>query len=180
MYKSGIWDTKTSNMSQVKQSRAKVITKCLQTLVYDLSIGNISGDLGWTLTYFFKEQNFPQGTSCTLFVGAQRYLTALWVWPIETYSLNFVNLSPGGPVISCGDIHQSFTDTLVTWFLDTFPCLPIVLDLFLITAIARGLAVSFLYKCPASRGSSLRQHGLLVTFLGSIIFLQRVKLGTYK
>jgi len=32
-------------------------------------------------------------------------------------------------------------------------------------ALARGLGTSFLYKCPASRGSSLRQHGLHVAQL---------------
>jgi len=31
-----------------------------------------------------------------------------------------------------------------------------------IHCVARGLGASFLYKCPASRGGSLRQHGLLV------------------
>jgi len=31
-----------------------------------------------------------------------------------------------------------------------------------IHCVARGLGASFLYKCPASHGSSLRQHGFLV------------------
>jgi len=31
-----------------------------------------------------------------------------------------------------------------------------------IHCVARGLGASFLYNCPASHGSSLRQHGLLV------------------
>jgi len=31
--------------------------------------------------------------------------------------------------------------------------------------VARGLRTSFLYKCPTSRGSSLRQHGLRVVFV---------------
>jgi len=26
-----------------------------------------------------------------------------------------------GPVTSCGDMHQFFTDTLVSWFIDNFP-----------------------------------------------------------
>jgi len=33
-----------------------------------------------------------------------------------------------------------------------------------IHCVARGLGASFLYKCPASRGDSLRQHDLLVEF----------------
>jgi len=32
-----------------------------------------------------------------------------------------------------------------------------------IHCVTRGLAASCLYKCPASRGDSMRQHGLLVT-----------------
>jgi len=31
--------------------------------------------------------------------------------------------------------------------------------------VALGLGASFLYKCPAWRGSSLRQHGFLVFLL---------------
>ena len=31
-----------------------------------------------------------------------------------------------------------------------------------IHCVARGLGAGFLYKCPASHGSTLRQHGLLV------------------
>jgi len=31
-----------------------------------------------------------------------------------------------------------------------------------IHCVARKLDASFLYKCPASRGGSMRQHGLLV------------------
>jgi len=41
------------------------------------------------------------------------------VWPIETYSLNFVNFV-WGPVIPCGDMHQSFTGILVKWVFDNF------------------------------------------------------------
>jgi len=58
----------------------------------------------------------------------------LGVWPIETYSPNFMNF---GPVIPCGDMHQSFTDALVKWFFDNFPWLPIVLDWFLFTALPK-------------------------------------------
>ena len=42
-----------------------------------------------------------------------------------------------GPVIPCGDMHQSFTDALVKWFFDNFPWLPIVLDWFLFTALPK-------------------------------------------
>jgi len=60
--------------------------------VYGLSIGDKFGDLGSTLTYCSWEQIFPQWISRTLFVGARRNLAVLRIWPIDTYSLNFVNI----------------------------------------------------------------------------------------
>jgi len=33
----------------------------------------------------------------------------------------FRELWSGGPVISCRDMHQSFTGTLVKWFFDNLP-----------------------------------------------------------
>jgi len=47
----------------------------------------------------------------------------------------FRELYSEGPVIPCGDMRQSSTDALVKRFFDNFPCLPIVLDLFLFTAL---------------------------------------------
>jgi len=46
MCKSGICDTKTSDVSETKQSRAKVTTVSIETRVYGLSTGDKSGDLG--------------------------------------------------------------------------------------------------------------------------------------
>jgi len=71
-------------------------------------------------------------------------------------------------VIPCGDMHQSFTDTLEKWFFDNFPMFPIVLMVFLFTALPVDQVQAFctsLYKCPTSHGGSMRQHGLLVSFL---------------
>jgi len=53
-------------------------------------------------------------------------------------------------------------------FWTTFPCLPILL--FLFTALPEdyvGASASFLYKCIASRGGFLRQHGILVKSVNS-------------
>ena len=76
----------------------------------------------------------------------------------------FRELWSGCPVIPCGDMHQFFTDTLYSGFSTTSPlCLPIFSGFFLFTALPeRGLCTSFHYKCPASRGDSLWQQGLLV------------------
>jgi len=65
-------------------------------------------------------------------------------------------------------MHQPFTGALVKWFFDdNFPMFADSFSVLSIHCVARGLGASFLYKCPASRGGSLRQHGLLVcTALG--------------
>jgi len=86
---------KTSDISEAKQSRANVASECLYKLVYGLPIW-------WQIWWMndgilFRGANFfPQWISRTLFIGAQRNLAALGVWPVETYSPNFVNFGPGG------------------------------------------------------------------------------------
>jgi len=65
-------------------------------------------------------------------------------------------------VIPCGDMHQSFTGTLVKWFIDKFPMFADSVSVVSIHCVARGLGASFLYKCPALRGGSVRQHCLLI------------------
>jgi len=69
---------------------------------------------------FYGEQNFSTTDISHIFVGAQRNLPVLGVWRIGTYS-PIRELLPGGPVMSCGDVHQSFTDTVVKWFFCNFP-----------------------------------------------------------
>jgi len=81
----------------------------------------------------------------------------------------------GDPVIGlpCEDMHRSFTDTLLKWFLDNFPMFADSVSVLRPLNTAFAFYVSLLYcpriRCklsvqvPASRGGSLRQHGLLVT-----------------
>jgi len=69
------------------------------------------------------------------------------------------------PVIPCGDMHRPFTDVLVKWFFDNFLMFADSFRLVSIHCVARGLGAGFPYKCPASRGSSVRQHGFLVLHL---------------
>ena len=59
---SGICDTKTSDISETKRSRAKLTTECLQKLLYGLSICDKMNlvTIAWTTTYFSGEQNFSQ------------------------------------------------------------------------------------------------------------------------
>jgi len=79
----------------------------------------------------------------------------------------FREVLSGGRVIPCGYMHQSFTDTLKSGFSTTSPCLPNShsFNVLSIHCITSGSGASFLYKCPTSRGGSLRQHGLLDSFL---------------
>jgi len=77
----------------------------------------------------------------------------------------FRELWSGDPVIPCGDMHQSFTDALVKWSFDNFPMFADSFSVVSIHCVDRGLDASFLYRCRASRGSSLRQHGFLVAQL---------------
>jgi len=49
----------------------------------------------------------------TLFVAAERKLEGLGIWLIDTYNDEFRELFSAGPVIPCGDMHQSLTDALV-------------------------------------------------------------------
>jgi len=59
-------------------------------------------------------------------------------------------------------MHQSFADTLAKWFFDNFPMFDDSFNVLSIHCVVRGLGASFLHKCPAPRGGSLQQHGLLV------------------
>jgi len=95
-------------------------------------------------------------------VGARRNTATLGVWPIENLFPEFRELWPGSPVMPYGDMHQSFTGTHVRWFVDNFPMFVPSFSILSVHCVARGLRASFLYKCPASRGGSLQQYGLLV------------------
>jgi len=84
---------KTSDVSEMKQSRAKVTTVSIETRIWPIDWWQswwpmVIGEL-WST--FPGSKIFPQQISCTLFVGAQRNLAVLGVWPIETYSPNLVN-----------------------------------------------------------------------------------------
>ena len=51
-------------------------------------------------------------------------------------------------MISCSDMHQSFTDTLEKWFFDNFPMFPIVLMVFLFTALPVDQVQAFCTSAP--------------------------------
>jgi len=94
--------------------------------------------------------------------------------PIETYFANFVktlvlflNKVSVSVSVPCGDMHQSFTGTLVIvkWFFDNFPMFADSFSGLSIHCVARKLGASFLYKCPVSRGGSCDSTAFLFFFV---------------
>ena len=119
----------------------------------------------------FLEQNFPQRISRTLFVRERRNLATFGIWPIETYSPNFVNFGPG----SARDAATCISPSLIHfvkwfWFFDNFPMFADSFNVLSIHCVARGLGASFLYKSRASPIGSLRQHDLLVVMCSRSFF----------
>jgi len=109
---------------------------------------------------------------CTLFVWTQRNLAALEVWSIATYSPNFVNFDL--EEWRSRDTMRRHASVLhwYTWKV-VFRQLPHVSDSYnglSVHCVTSGPGASFLYKCPTSRGGSMRQHGLLVSFLAIRMF----------
>ena len=78
---------------------------------------------------FFHNGYLAHFCRSTMKFGSVRGLSSRYLLP------EFNELWSGGPMIPCGNMHPSFTDTLVKWFLTTSPCLSIVLVLFLFTAL---------------------------------------------
>ena len=62
--------------------------------MYGLSIGDKSGDVGWTLAYFSEEQKFSTRDISDPFCPSATKFGNVGVWPIETYSPNFLNFGP--------------------------------------------------------------------------------------
>jgi len=112
----------------------------------------------------FREQIFfTMDISYTFCQSVTKFGDIAWGLANQNLVPEFREVSSGGPVIPCGDMHQSFTGTLESSFSTTSHVYG-VFSVLSIHSVARGLGASFLYKCPASRGGSLRKHGLLVKF----------------
>ena len=135
--------------------------------MYSLLIGDKSGDPRHRVNFslLFRGASFFTTDISHIFVGT-RVGEEIW----QRYGSGQPNLFPEfcelwcvGPMIPCGDMHQSFTDTLVNWFFNNFSMLADSFSVLSIYCVAQGLGASFLYKCPVSRGGSLQQHCLLVS-----------------
>ena len=142
---------KNSDISEMKQA-IEPISYCRMSI--ETCVWPMAYQIWWPRVNFgllFWRAKFPQGISRTLYRSEAKF-GSVGVWPIETYSPNLENFGLGGPVIPCGDMRQSFIDTLVKWFFDNFPMFADSFRLVSIRCVARGLAANFLYKCPALRG----------------------------
>jgi len=133
---------KTSDISETKQSRAKVTIQSVYRSSFPrpLDWWQIWWPTGEFWPTFPASNIFPQRICRTLFVAAQRNLTALGVWPIETYSLNSVNFGPGVPWHRASVLHSIH---LWSSFSTTSPCLPIVLVFVLFTALPEDYVQGF-------------------------------------
>jgi len=164
MYKNGTWDTKPAIGLSLKRSSLE--PNLLQSVyrnsctAYRL-VTNLATSVNFNL--LFRGAKFSTTDISHSFCrtatkfGSVRGLANRSLFP------EFRDLWSAGPVIPCGDMHQSFTDALVRWFCDNFL---MIADRFSVLSIR--YVASFLYKCPASRGGSLRlQHGPLVSIVSS-------------
>jgi len=130
--------------------------------VHGLSIGDISGDLSCTFVYFLRGGGKNlwhriSGTLCqsgTKFGRVRDLANRNLVPEIRelcgvVQGMEWRNFRRGRHLYSAG--RPSRWESAHILF--SFYC------------VARGLGASFLYKCPASRGSSLGQHDLHVFFV---------------
>ena len=163
MYRSGVCDTKPA----ISLKRCSLEPKLLHSVyrnsctAYRLVTNLNLVTYGKLLPTFPGSKIFPQTLSRTLSVGVRRNLATSGIWPIKTYSLNFVNFDP---VVPWYHAATCISPSIIKWFFDNFPMFADSFSVLSIHCVVRGLGASFLYKFSASRGGSLRQHGLLVMF----------------
>jgi len=149
MYKSGICDTKPP----ISLKRSSLEPKLLQSVyrnsctAYRLVTNLVTQGELWPT--FPGSKIFPQRISRTFCRSVTKFG--------HVRGLANGNLFPEfrwilvrGPVIPCGDMHQSFTGALVKWLLTTSPRLPIVLDLFLFTRLPEVQAFCTSVPCRAA------------------------------
>jgi len=84
----------------MKRSRANVTTECLQKLVYGVSILLVTSLETYRVNFgllFRGTKNFSTTHIAHTFCQSAAKFGNVGVWPIETYSPNFVNFGPGIP-----------------------------------------------------------------------------------
>jgi len=110
---------KTSDISETKQSKAKVTTYsvCRNLCTAYWLVRNLVTEC--ELWPNIPGATFPQRISRTLLVEARQNLAALGGWSKKTYSPNFVNFDPG---VSWYHAATCISPSLIhLWFFENFP-----------------------------------------------------------
>jgi len=150
------------------ESQSFVYRVSIETRVRHISIGDKSVDLGWTLAYFFGDEIFSTTDISHTFLSER---DEIWQCYKLLWGLANQNLFPEfREVWSWGSvwcINMRRHASVLHWYtckvvFDNFHMFADSFSVLFIHCVVRGLGASFLYKCPASRGGSLRQHGILV------------------
>jgi len=125
MYKSGICDTKPAVSLKPKFVQSVYRNSCTAYRLVTLC------ELWPT---FPESKIFPQGIS-PHFLSEHDEIWQHWGLANDNLFPKIRECWTGDPVTKCGDMRQSFTNAFVKWYSTTSPCLPIVLNLFLFTAL---------------------------------------------
>jgi len=166
LYKSGVCDTKPA----ISLKRSSLEPKLLHSVYRNSCTAyRLLTDLNLVIygvnfyLLFLGAKFFHKRYLADFCPSATRFgrVTAFGAWPIKTYSLNFVNFDP---VVPWYHAATCISPSIIKWFFDNFPMFADSFSVLSIHCVVRGLGASFLYKFSASRGGSLRQHGLLVMF----------------
>jgi len=143
---------KTIDISETKQSRAKVIIDCLYLLTYLVRVRPIDWwqiwrPIGWTLIFFSGEQNFStRDISHTFWQSATKFGSARG---LANRNL-FPEVGPGVPWYHLATCIRPYWYSCKVVFrqLPIFANSSSVLS---IHCVARGLGATFLYKCRMAR-----------------------------
>ena len=152
--------------------------------MYGLSIGD-NCDLGCTLAYFFRGHNFWQRIYLAHYLSERVKIWQRWRSGQSKHNIPRISWTliwgSHDTMRRHASVFHRYTCKVV-FFSTTFLCLPIVLVFFLFAALPEDYVhASFLYKCPALRGGSLRLHGLLVFIkhVQLLVLLCRIAGTTY-
>ena len=131
MYKSGTCDTKLA----ISLKRISLESRAVWRPMLNFGL-------------LFQEQIFHNGYLTHIRRSATKFDSR--VWPLTNRNLfpKFRELWSGGLIIPCGDMHQSFTGTLVKWFFDNFPMFADSFSVVSIQCVAWGLGQAFCTSAP--------------------------------
>jgi len=142
--------------------------------------------MGWALTYFSEEQNFSTANISKTFCRSATKFGKVGGLANRNLFPGFRKLRSGVPwyhATTC--INVSLVYLWIVFFLENFPIFADSFSVLSIHCIARGLAASFLYKCPASRravvpcGSTAFLYLTLSSYYCSVTDLSRMAVAMF-